>query len=108
MHARGRSRATCSAVGDGQGFGGLGRKALGKAPAPYQILPTAKSTDKKAKQSTFLARVGTWFTQLMPTAEQERSKDSDGDHSLGSNQREQVMSFMKKKTHTHRKAVRTY
>lgn len=32
----------------------------------------------------------------MLTAEQERSKDSDGDHSPGSNQGEQVTLFMEK------------
>ena len=41
----------------------------------------------------------------MLTAEQERSKDNDGDHSPGSNQGEQVTLFMEKKN---RKAVSTY
>ena len=83
-----------------------GKESPRKSTCP---LPTAKSTDKKARQSTVLARVGTWFTRLMPTAEQERSRDSDGDHSPGSNQGERVMSFMKKKKkkHTERQSAHT-
>ena len=84
-----------------------GKESPRKSTCP---LPTAKSTDKKAQQSTVLARVGTWFTRLMPTAEQERSRDSDGDHSPGSNQGERVMSFMKKKKnkkHTERQSAHT-